>query len=215
LNEIKDQVANLAAENARLRAQVPSPAARIGENGDARSRTLLSRRGLLAAGASATAAGLLIAGRATPALAANGDPVLLGDSTNSATADTVITTTSALGLKAESTSTSGIGVSGLASASSNHATFGVRGEYGVANATSGKTYGVCGQTSSPGGYSLYGQGRLKVAGRSYLGTPDSAPADGDLNLGSISFYLDETNSKLKVRVKYSTGVLKTATIALA
>jgi hypothetical protein len=327
LNEVKDQVANLAAENARLRAQAPSPAARTGDNGDERSPTLLSRRGLLAAGASATAAGLLIAGRATPALAANGDPVLLGDSTNSATADTAITTTSALGLKAESTSSSGIGVSGLASGSpiattetigvrgestgdngsagvfgfasalsglaygvygvtnteggagvyglSNSGicgvqglagsesgtgvfgygfqvrgnTFGVRGQsdspngrgvqgtapatlgstvgvegsaasttgkgvYGFANATSGKTYGVYGQTNSPGGYALYGQGRLKVTGRSYLGTPKSAPADADLNLASISLYLDETNSKLKVRVKYSTGVLKTATIAL-
>jgi hypothetical protein len=74
---------------------------------------------------------------------------------------------------------------------------------------------VYGQTSSPAGYALYGQGRLKVAGRSFLATPNSAPADADLNVGSISLYLDETNSKLKVRVKYSTGVLKTATIALA
>ena len=36
----------------------------------------------------------------------------------------------------------------------------------------------------------------------------------DLHNGSISFYLDQKANKLKVRVKYSTGVLKTATIAL-
>jgi hypothetical protein len=355
LVEIKGQIANLAAENARLRAQASSPLARIRDHGDESAPTRWSRRGLLAAGASgATAAGLLIAVRATPAVAANGDAVLLGDSTNSATADTVLTTTSSTGLKVESTDTAGTGVFGLASAASSpQAVYGVRGEargvnlsagvfgeaswvgsgqnygvyghsradggtgvyglangpgggtcgvqgdalgtgvyghssqmhgqaygvrgqcdsdggtgvqgtatattaggmigvegsaagpggkgvyghanaiagattgvegsaasaagkgvYGHATAGSGTTYGVYGQTNSPSGYALYAQGRLKVTGRSFLGTPNSAPTDADLGLGSISFYLDQTNNRLKVRVKYSTGVLKTATIAL-
>ena len=116
LNEIKDQVASLAAENraASLAGAFPSPVAPNGD-GDEKSHKLLSRRGLLA-GASATAAGLLIAGHAAAALAkADGDPVLLGDLTNNATADTKLTTTSDVGLEAESTSTSGTGVLGVAS----------------------------------------------------------------------------------------------------
>mgnify|MGYP003346854737 CR=1 FL=1 len=38
----------------------------------------------------------------------------------------------------------------------------------------------------------------------------------DLSSGSISFYLDEANNALKVRVKYASGTtLKAGTIALA
>jgi hypothetical protein len=48
-----------------------------------------------------------------------------------------------------------------------------------------------------------------------LGAPSSAPTDANLNNSNISFWLDETNNKLKVRVKYSDGTLKTATIDLA
>jgi hypothetical protein len=44
--------------------------------------------------------------------------------------------------------------------------------------------------------------------------PNAAPADGGLTNGSISLYLDEAGNNLKVRVKYSNGTLKTATIAL-
>ena len=43
----------------------------------------------------------------------------------------------------------------------------------------------------------------------------SAPTDGDMFNSSICFYLDEAGNNLKVRVKYSDGTLKTATIALA
>ena len=48
-----------------------------------------------------------------------------------------------------------------------------------------------------------------------LSAPSSAPTDGDLNNSNISFYLDQSGNNLKVRVKYSNGTLKTATIALS
>lgn len=47
-----------------------------------------------------------------------------------------------------------------------------------------------------------------------LGAPPSAPTDGNLINGQVSFYLDEVGNNLKIRVKYSNGTLKTATIAL-
>ena len=81
-------------------------------------------------------------------------------------------------------------------------------------ATTGRNYGVFGQTNSPARYTLYGQGRLKVTGRTFSERPRPRRGYRYLNAASISFYLDETNGKLKVRVKYSNGVLKTATIAL-
>jgi len=78
--------------------------------------------------------------------------------------------------------------------------------------------GASGSSRAAAGHAarLYGLDRLKVTGRSYLGTPATAPTDTDLSNGSISLYLDETNSTLKVRVKFANGTtLKTATIALA
>lgn len=47
-----------------------------------------------------------------------------------------------------------------------------------------------------------------------LGAFNAAPTDGNMGLGTIVFYLDEAGNNLKVRVKYSNGTLKTATIAL-
>lgn len=44
--------------------------------------------------------------------------------------------------------------------------------------------------------------------------PSSAPTDGNLTNSSISMYVDEIGNNLKIRVKYSNGTLKTATIAL-
>ena len=141
------------------------------------------------------------------------------------------------GVLGQQDNTSGHGVRGLASASEGY-TRGVSGEnesingvgvYGGAHNGSGTTYGVRGMADSPTGFgvygsntattgaagmALYGNGRLKVTGRSYLGTPNSVPLAADLDNGSISFYLDQKNNKLKVRVKYPTGVMKTAIIAL-
>jgi hypothetical protein len=101
-----------------------------------------------------------------------------------------------------------VGVKGTVGSTSGKAV------YGNASATSGTTYGVYGQAASASGFALYGQGRLKVTGRSYLATPNSAPTDAHLSNGSISFFLDQTNNRLKVRVKYSSGALKTGFISL-
>ncbi len=91
-----------------------------------------------------------------------------------------------------------------------------RAVYGWATAPNGSSIGVLGESNSTQGtgYAVYASGRLKALGRSYLGTPATAPVDGDLNNGSISFHLDQTNNKLKVRVRYSNGTLKTATVGL-
>ena len=51
-------------------------------------------------------------------------------------------------------------------------------------------------------------------GRVHQNAPADAPADGDLNNGQVSFYLDEVTHNLKIRVKYSDGTLKTGTVAL-
>ncbi len=40
------------------------------------------------------------------------------------------------------------------------------------------------------------------------------PDDAKLGVGQIWFYLDEAGNNLKVRVRYSTGVYKTGTVAL-
>jgi hypothetical protein len=51
-------------------------------------------------------------------------------------------------------------------------------------------------------------------GGAALGAPPSAPTDGNLAPGQIFFYLDEVGNNLNIRVKYSNGTLKTATVAL-
>lgn len=56
---------------------------------------------------------------------------------------------------------------------------------------------------------------VKASGRSYLGVPASAPTDGDIANGASSAYLDEAGNALKIRVRYSDGTLKLATVALA
>ena len=133
------------------------------------------------------------------------------------------TTGSNIGVGGYAAATSGYGVYGRAAAASG-VTYGVYGAnssssgtgvMGNANAASGTTYGVYGKVMSAAGYALYGEGRLKVSGRSYLATPNSAPVDSDLGNGSISFYLDQSNNQLKVRVKYSGGATKTGTVNLA
>lgn len=60
------------------------------------------------------------------------------------------------------------------------------------------------------------EARLRIlnTGRTFQAAPNSAPTDSDLFNSSISFYLDETNNKLKVRVKYAGGTLKTGEITL-
>ena len=53
-----------------------------------------------------------------------------------------------------------------------------------------------------------------AAERTIMGAPNSAIADADLANGQISFYLDQAGNTLTVKVKYSTGTVKTGTVAL-
>jgi hypothetical protein len=90
-----------------------------------------------------------------------------------------------------------------------------RGVYGFAKHNSGVNYGVYGETNSTSaGFALYGQGRFKATGRCFLGAPASAPPDATLTKGGISFYLNTSTNRLKIRVKYPDGTLKTGSIAL-
>lgn len=58
-------------------------------------------------------------------------------------------------------------------------------------------------------------GRAGIAPhRALIGAPNTAIADADLVDGQISFYLDEGGNTLTVKVKYSTGTVKTGTVAL-
>jgi len=50
--------------------------------------------------------------------------------------------------------------------------------------------------------------------RLYVGAPNSAPTDTNIANSRFTFYLDETNNALKVRVRYSNGTLKTGSIPL-
>jgi hypothetical protein len=322
------QVSALPADNAALllhvhdlERQLDVLKTRLGIDEDCRPRvnvaglsSRISRRGLLVAAAGAAAG--LVAGQATPAVAANGDPVRLGQ-LNQATVSTTVkmtggsagavfgeaTATSGIvsgiygrswsttgrgisgvalaqsggnygvygqsnstsgtgvrgwaiqstgttyGMYGQSTSTSGTGVRGDATATSgptsgvsgsssstsgkgvygtapasSGATYGVLGESasttgvgvrGNARATSGTTVGVLGAAISPDGYGVYSSGRLKSTGRIFVAAPNSAPVDTDLNNGMISFYLDEGTNKLKIRVRYSTGVYKTGSVNLS
>ena len=144
-----------------------------------------------------------------------------------------------VGVEGQSDSTSGTGVYGLNPAYTG-STVGVygqsnsnsgRGVVGMAAAETGNTIGVSGVATSPtgiavhgysvgtsgatGGFALFGDGRMKVTGRSFLAAPNTAPPDADLSNASISFFLDPANNRLRVRVKYGNGTLKTGNIALA
>ncbi|GAB4112341.1 MAG: hypothetical protein Fur0019_18840 [Tibeticola sp.] len=80
-----------------------------------------------------------------------------------------------------------------------------------------------GNAAGPSGLNLNGGALLLKGGSSTgTGTPGrvliealpSAPTDSMLGNSQINLYLDEAGNALKVRVKYSNGTLKTASIAL-
>lgn len=50
--------------------------------------------------------------------------------------------------------------------------------------------------------------------RTMLTVPNSAVTDADLDNSMMAFYLDQTNHKIKFRVKYSDGTLKTGELAV-
>jgi hypothetical protein len=142
------------------------------------------------------------------------------------------TSAQAAGVRGEAIGTTGIvtGVHGTTSSPAGRGVYAQGGEYavlaetdrvggtgvrGYASATSGNTCGVFGRADSPDGYGVRAVGRLRSSGRTFLGTPATAPTDVDLDQEMISFYLDEATNTLKVRVRYSNGTLKTGSIALA
>lgn len=181
----------------------------------------VSRRGVILAAVGA-AAGLATASvRPAPAAAASGGAFILGQS-NSASTPTGLSTSSGFGLSVASSATSGQALTGNKTATSG-VTVGVGGisqsdngigVQGLANSDRGLNYGVYAQTNSPAGFALYAKGRMKVTGRSFLATPSGAPAAADMGSRSISFFLDQTANRLRVKVKYSTGVVKYGSIAL-
>ena len=69
-------------------------------------------------------------------------------------------------------------------------------------------------TTSPD-TTLHVEGDCILKGRVIIQATGSETPSDYLNNESISFYLDEGNNQLKVRVKYSDGQLKTGTIALS
>jgi hypothetical protein len=50
--------------------------------------------------------------------------------------------------------------------------------------------------------------------RTIMGAANSAIADADLVTNQMSFYLDQASNTLVVKVKYSTGTVKTGTVNL-
>ena len=169
------------------------------------------------------AAGLAAASvRPAPAAAATGGTLILGQA-NSASTPTGLNATSGFGLLVTSSATSGQVLTGQNTRSSG-VTIGVGGVsqsvngigvQGLANSDTGLNYGVYAQTNSAAGFALYAKGRVKVTGRSFLAVPSGPPASADMSTRSISFFLDQAANRLRVKVKYSTGVVKYGSIALA
>lgn len=56
--------------------------------------------------------------------------------------------------------------------------------------------------------------RRASAGALSFSAPTAQTADGNLNNSEISFSVDEAGNNLKVKVKYSNGTVKNATVAL-
>lgn len=50
--------------------------------------------------------------------------------------------------------------------------------------------------------------------RLFVGTPNSAAANGDLANSQVTFYLNQGSNTLVVKAKYSNGTVKTGTVAL-
>lgn len=181
----------------------------------------VSRRGVILAAVGA-AAGLAAASvRPAPAAAATGGAFILGQS-NSASTATGLTTPAGFGLTVTSSASSGQAITGQKTSLSG-VTVGVGGVsqsdngigvQGLANSSNGLNYGVYAQTNSPAGFALFAKGRVKVTGRSFLATPAGAPSAADMGGRSISFFLDQAANRLRVKVKYSTGVIKYGSIAL-
>ena len=231
LADSSDRMRQLEARLQQLSAEVET--LRAERDDEPRGRSL-SRRGLIAAAAGGAAA--MVVGQATPAAATQGMAVLAG-LTNTATGTTKVSTTgvavvglhghashttsAVIGVYGQVTSPTGTAVNAV-NAATTGAAYGVhaisssttgRAVFGHASAASGVCYGIYGQAPATG-FAVYAAGRLKSTGRTYVGAPNSAPADADIPAAGISFYLVEVSNQLKIRVKYTGGLTKTATITL-
>lgn len=100
-------------------------------------------------------------------------------------------------------------ITGAAAAYAGYGTLG-----GPINITAGagnsSSNGTGGKVALAGGVG-YGTGKQGVV---TIKSNNEAPDDATLSNSDIVFYLDQSGNNLKVRVKYSDGTLKTATIAL-
>lgn len=218
LDELRRENAELRSQLADLRPTSSSPTVlavtgdptAAGDDGSEPAGRPFSRRGMIAAVAGA-AGGVLLT-QATPAAAANGDPVKAG-ATTTATATTLLATTNGVGFGATCSSSAGTGLQGRATATGG-STYGVLGS--AASPTGFGVYGSNTALAGPsGGYAVYADGRLKSRGRTFLGAPSTAPPDADINNGMITFHLDQAANVLRFRVRYSSGVLKTGMVTLA
>jgi hypothetical protein len=120
-----------------------------------------SRRAFLFGGVAATTALVAEAiARARPAVAADGDPILIGDGTNSGTAATILTTSVADdgGLSVVATGQGAAALSGSVSSSVNEPA----GVFGEATNMTGLSHGVFGRDASTGGVGVTGRSTAAV-----------------------------------------------------
>lgn len=72
-----------------------------------------------------------------------------------------------------------------------------------------------GTTGAAAGVAAYTTGMIDLIVRVRQAAPNTTPSDGIINAGQISFYLDESTHKLKVKAKYANGTtVKIGEVAL-
>ena len=145
-----------------------------------------SRRAVLAAAAGAGTAWLVgLFGMAQRTNAANGSAVILGSTSNSATATTGVVTTSGAGIAG----TGPIGVNGMT------------------NSTSTTAAGVYGTSSTTGNYGVFSSGKMGVVGPVELSAVTITNYPGPVS-GKTFVYVRTTSTGTELRVKFPSGVDK-------
>lgn len=196
---LKQQLDELQAEVLRLSRETvrPRPAASPANAKRVDTRSIVSRRRLIGA-AAGLAGGTLAALRAAPASATQGQAVVAGQ-TNTASGTTAVRTTGFAGLFGRSESTSGRGVSALASAYRG-STYGVHAEarssngtgvLGLARARRGLAVGVAGVSGGDRGVGVRGVAGSGT-GMTYGVTGESGSTSGRGVRGWASAYSGHT-----------------------
>jgi hypothetical protein len=145
-----------------------------------------SRRAVLAAAAGAGTAWLVgLFGMAQRTNAANGSAVILGSTSNSASASTGVVTSSGTGIAG----TGPIGVNGTTSSSSTSAA------------------GVYGAASTTGNYGVFSSGKMGVVGPVELSALTISNYMGPVS-GKTFVYVRTTSTGTELRVKFPSGVDK-------